>query len=152
MNLHEPRKQVQAMKVVNELLPSTPAQIQAMQEPGPDGPIYMVNLLKFRDKAEYEDGRETDLSGRAAYQLYGRGVMQLLPKYGGKLVFRGHVTGLQIGKVEELWDEVAIAMYPDRAALLAMSTSKEWRELSVHRTAGLAGQLNIETAGLGMLE
>jgi uncharacterized protein (DUF1330 family) len=133
------------MKVVNELLPSTPEQIQAMQEPGPDGPIYMVNLLKFRDKAEYEDGRETDLSGRAAYQLYGLGVMQLLPKYGGKLVFLGNVTGLQIGKVEELWDEVAIAMYPDRAALLAMSTSKEWRALSVHRAAGLAGQLNIET-------
>ena len=133
------------MKVVNELLPSTPEQIQAMQEPGPNGPIYMVNLLKFRDKAEYEDGRESDLSGRAAYQLYGLGVMQLLPKYGGKLVFVGDVTGLQIGKVEELWDEVVIAMYPDRAALLAMSTSKEWRELSVHRAAGLAGQLNIET-------
>jgi uncharacterized protein (DUF1330 family) len=136
---------VQAMKVVNELLPSTPEQIQAMQEPGPNGPIYMVNLLKFRDKAEYEDGRESDLSGRAAYQLYGLGVMQLLPKYGGKLVFVGDVTGLQIGKVEELWDEVVIAMYPDRAALLAMSTSKEWRDLSVHRAAGLAGQLNIET-------
>jgi len=133
------------MKVVNELLPSTLEQIQAMQEPGPNGPIYMVNLLKFRDKAEYEDGRETDLSGRAAYQLYGLGVMQLLPKYGGKLVFVGDVTGLQIGKVEELWDEVVIAMYPDRAALLAMSTSKEWRDLSVHRAAGLAGQLNIET-------
>jgi uncharacterized protein (DUF1330 family) len=133
------------MKVVNELLPSTPEQIQAMQEPGPDGPIYMVNLLKFKDKAEYEDGRETGLTGRAAYHLYGRGVAQLLAKYGGKLVFLGNVTGLQIGKVEELWDEVAIAMYPDRAALLAMSTSKEWRELSVHRTAGLAGQLNIET-------
>jgi uncharacterized protein (DUF1330 family) len=133
------------MKVVNELLPSTPEQIQAMQEPGPDGPIYMVNLLKFRDKAEYEDGREIDLSGRAAYHLYGRGVAQLLAKYGGKLVFLGNVTGLQIGKVDELWDEVAIAMYPDRAALLAMSTSKEWRQLSVHRTAGLAGQLNIET-------
>ena len=133
------------MKVVNELLPSTPEQIQAMQEPGPNGPIYMVNLLKFREKAEYEDGRESDLSGRAAYQLYGLGVMQLLPKYGGKLVFVGNVTGLQIGKVEELWDEVVIAMYPDRAALLAMSTSKEWRDLSVHRAAGLAGQLNIET-------
>ena len=63
-----------------------------------------------------------------------------------KNFFSGHFDiVLQIGKVEELWDEVAIAMYPDRAALLAMSTSKEWRELSVHRTAGLAGQLNIET-------
>jgi uncharacterized protein (DUF1330 family) len=133
------------MEVLNELLPSTPEQIQAMQESGPDGPIFMVNLLKFKDKAEYEDGRETDLTGRAAYLLYGRGVGGLLPKYGGKLVFLGNVTGLQIGQVEDLWDEVAIAMYPDRAALLAMSTSKEWRELAVHRAAGLEGQLNIET-------
>lgn len=120
-----------------------------MQESGPDDPICMVNLLKFRDKAEYEDGRETDLSGRAAYQLYGPGVVQLLPKYGGKLLFLADVTGIQIGKVEELWDEVAIAMYPDRAALLAMSASKEWRELSVHRAAGWVDQLDVETAGLG---
>lgn len=55
------------------------------------------------------------------------------------------VTFLALGQVEELWDEVAIAKYPNRAALFEMSTSDEWRELAVHRTAGLAGQLNIET-------
>jgi hypothetical protein len=40
---------------------------------------------------------------------------------------------------------VAIARYPSRAALFEMSTSDEWRSLAVHRAAGLAGQLNIET-------
>jgi len=105
----------------------------------------MINLLKFKDKAEYEDGRETNLSGRDAYMLYGAEVTKLLPKFSGSAVFGADVTHLMLGQVEELWDEVAIAAYPNRAALFKMSTSKEWQEISVHRTAGLKGQLNIET-------
>ena len=133
------------MEVVNEVMPSDPAQIKQMLEAGPDGPIYMINLLKFKPKAQYADGRETDLTGYEAYQIYGRAVSQLLPKFGGKGIFAGDVTFLALGQVEELWDEVAIAMYPKRADLVAMSSSKEWQEMSVHRAAGLAGQLNIET-------
>ena len=135
------------MDVVNEVMPTSPERIEEMMQPGPDGPIYMVNLLKFKERAEYEDGRETDLSGREAYQIYGRGVSRLLGEYGGRIVFVGDVTFLSLGQVEELWDEVAIASYPSRAELLAMSSSPEWQELAVHRTAGLAGQLNIETVG-----
>ena len=52
---------------------------------------------------------------------------------------------MALGQVEELWDEVAIAKYPTRGDLLAMSSSPEWQAAAVHRTAGLAGQLNIET-------
>ena len=133
------------MDVTNEVMPTSPERIDEMMQPGPDGPIYMVNLLKFRERAEYEDGRETDLSGREAYQLYGRAVVGILPDYGGKIVFVGDVTFLALGQVEDLWDEVAIAMYPTRGDLLRMSTSDEWRAAAVHRTAGLAGQLNIET-------
>lgn len=133
------------MEVVNEVMPTSRERIEEMMEPGPEGPIYMVNLLRFRDRAEYEDGRETDLTGREAYQRYGQGVVELLPTYGGEVVFVGDVTFLALGQVEDLWDEVAIARYPNRGALLAMSSSDEWRALAVHRTAGLAGQLNIET-------
>ncbi|MDH3680116.1 MAG: DUF1330 domain-containing protein [Acidimicrobiia bacterium] len=133
------------MEVVNEVMPTSRERIEEMMQPGPEGPIHMVNLLKFKEKAEYEDGRETDLTGYEAYQIYGRGVAKLLPKYGGELTFAADVTFLALGQAEELWDEVAIATYPNRAALLEMSSSDEWRELAVHRTAGLAGQLNIET-------
>ena len=133
------------MEVVNEVMPSSPERIQAMMEEGPEGPIYMINLLKFKEKAEYEDGRETDLSGYEAYQIYARAVADILPKFGGRGFFAGDVTFLALGQVEELWDEVAIAVYPRRADLLAMSSSPEWQAAAVHRTAGLAGQLNIET-------
>jgi len=99
----------------------------------------------FIDDVVDEDGRATDLSGRQAYQLYGTEVSKLIGEYGGKVTFVADVTFLALGQVEDLWDEVAIAMYPNRAALLEMSSSPEWQAISVHRAAGLAGQLNIET-------
>lgn len=133
------------MQVVNEVFPTDPAVVQELMQPGPDGPIFMVNLLKFKEKAEYEDGRATDLSGRDAYMIYGRAVTEILPKFGGKAIFAADVTFLSLGKAEELWDEVAIAMYPKRADMVRMSMSAEWQAAAVHRTAGLKGQLNIET-------
>lgn len=133
------------MQVENEVMPTSEERLKEMMEPGPDGPIFMVNLLKFKDKAEYEDGRETDLTGRQAYQLYGAAVSQIIRDYGGEVTFAADVTFLSLGQVEDLWDEVAIAKYPTRGDLLAMSSSPEWQEAAVHRSAGLAGQLNIET-------
>lgn len=135
------------MEVINHIAPANKQQLLDMQKQGPDGPIYMINLLKFRGKAIYEDGRETSLTGREAYEIYGREVSKLIRKFGGEVQFAADVTFLSLGEVEELWDEVAIATYPNRLALWEMSTSKEWRAISVHRTAGLKGQLNIETAG-----
>jgi len=120
-------------------------QMKAMQESGPDGPIVMVNLLKFRDKAVYPDGRDPDISGREAYDRYARAVVKLLHGVGGRVVFSGDVSFLTIGHADGLWDEVALAEYPNRAALLQMSMSDEWRAIAVHREAGLEGQLNIET-------
>ncbi|MFN3609064.1 MAG: DUF1330 domain-containing protein [Hyphomonas sp.] len=105
----------------------------------------MVNLLKFKERAEYEDGRDTELSGREAYMIYGRTVMDILPKFGGKAIFAGDVTFLSLGKADELWDEVAIGMYPQRGDMVRMSMSPEWQAAAVHRSAGLKGQLNIET-------
>ena len=133
------------VEVINEVLPTSSERIKEMMEPGPEGPIYMINLLKFKEHAEYEDGRDTQLTGYEAYQIYGKGVARLLPEYGGEVFFMGDVTFLSLGQVEELWDEVAIAKYPDRGSLVQMTSSEEWQALAVHRAAGLAGQLNIET-------
>ena len=105
----------------------------------------MVNLLKFKAHAEYEDGRETSLSGREAYMLYATEVAKMITEVGGKLTFGADVKRLMLGEVEELWDQVAIAMYPSRAAMFEMIQLPEYAKISVHRTAGLAGQLNIET-------
>jgi len=131
------------MNVENAVAP-TPEQIQELAEEGHDRPIYMVNLLKFKEKAEYDDGRETELTGEEAYRIYGSEVVAHLAQVGGKLVIGGQVTGLRLGVVEELWDSVAIAMYPNRKAMLKMITNPEYMKSAEHRSAGLAGQLNIE--------
>lgn len=138
------------MHVVNQLYPNE-SQLKGFAEPGPDGPIYMVNLLRFRARAEYPDGRESDLSGEEAYALYGTEVTKLLAEVGGAVVFDARVERLMLGEVEDLWDRVAIAMYPSRQSMMEMMSSPKMAEIAVHRAAGLAGQLNIETTDVNGL-
>ena len=133
------------MKVENHVIPGK-EQIDVMaNDPGPDGPIVMVNLLKFREKAAYKDGSDAELSGREAYARYGAGVAPLIEKHGGRLIFAGPVTFLTLGLVEDLWDQVALVEYPSRKSLFDMSASEAYQQISHHRDAGLEGQLNIET-------
>ncbi|MEE4143449.1 MAG: DUF1330 domain-containing protein [Halieaceae bacterium] len=134
------------MEVVNKLYPDE-GQMKGYLEPGPEGPICMVNLLKFKPRAEYRDGRETGLTGREAYDLYSAGVTRLLQQAGGYVGFSGDVQRLALGEVEDLWDAVALAVWPSRRVMLEVMQSDGMREISVHRSAGLAGQLNIETGG-----
>ena len=132
------------MKVSNSVYPNED-QIRGFMEPAAEGPIYMVNLLKFKDRAEYEDGRDTDLTGEQAYAIYGAAVSKLLKEFGGKACFGADVERLMLGEVEELWAKVAIAMYPSRSKMMEMMQSAGMQKIGAHRAAGLAGQLNIET-------
>jgi uncharacterized protein (DUF1330 family) len=137
------------MKVANAENP-TGDQIKAAIARATGKPICMVNLLKFKDKAVYADGRPCDLTGREAYALYGKAVRELIEGFGGKFIFAGQVRGLLIGEVEELWDQVAIMQYPDMQAMADMMRSPDYLAIHVHREAGLAGQLLIETAGMSL--
>lgn len=135
------------MDVSNKLYPNN-EQMQGFVEPGAEGPICMVNLLKFKGRAVYEDGRETELTGREAYDLYAEGVKKLLQQVGGYIGVAAEVERLTLGEVGELWDEVALAVYPSRQAMLEMMQLDGMGDISVHRAAGLDGQLNIETVGM----
>jgi uncharacterized protein (DUF1330 family) len=132
------------MKVKNAVIPNE-EQMAGFLEGDTDTPIKMVNLLKFKDKADYKDGRQTSLSGKEAYQIYADEVQGHLEKVGGKSIFLGEVERLMLGEVEDLWDWVAIAEYPSRKAMLEMVMDSEYQKSEEHRSAGLAGQLNIET-------
>ena len=132
------------MEVKNAVMPND-QQMAGFLEEGKDQPIYMVNLLKFKDKAEYPDKRETDLTGEEAYAIYGQEVRKHLEKVGAKPIFSGKVSRLMLGEVEDLWDVVAIATYPNRKAMLDMLLDPEYIKSAQHRVAGLEGQLNIET-------
>jgi uncharacterized protein (DUF1330 family) len=138
------------MQVVNQTIPS-PEQMTEFFGSGEDGPFVMVNLLKFKERAEYPDSRETDLTGAEAYAIYGAAVGKCIADVGGTSGFAGEVTGLLLGEVEDNWDMVALVEYPSLDAFRSMMISPEYQKIAVHRTAGLAGQLNIRAkpAGLG---
>ncbi|PZQ58486.1 MAG: DUF1330 domain-containing protein [Phenylobacterium zucineum] len=132
------------MRVENQVMP-TPEQAMAFFGGAEAGPFVMVNLLKFHDRAQYEDG-DRGLSGAEAYMLYGEAVRGLVEGLGGRIRYQGRVTGLMLGEVEELWDVVALAEYPSLAAFRDMAMSPQMGAIEHHRKAGLKGQLNIRTA------
>ena len=132
------------MKVENKVTPNE-EQINGFLEDPEIGPISMVNLLKYKEKAIYDDGRDTNLSGEEAYGLYAAEVINLVEKYGGEFLFAGKVNRLMLGEVDEMWDSIAIAKYPNRKAMFEMTMDPEYQKIHVHRDAGFEGQLNIET-------
>lgn len=132
------------MKVENAVYPKGEQIGEAIQK-GSNGPIVMVNLLKFKDKAVYKDGRPDDVSGRDAYNRYGDEMVKFVTAHGGRVIFAGPVKSLVIGNVEELWDVVALVEYPSSEAFAKIAMSPEVAKIGVHREAGLAGQLLIQT-------
>ena len=132
------------MKVKNKVSPNE-EQINGFLKNPEIGPISMVNLLKYKEIAVYEDGRDSSLTGEEAYVLYASEVVNLIEKYGGEFVFTGKVSRLMLGEVEDLCDSIAIAKYPNRKAMLDMTMDPEYQKIHIHRNAGLKGQLNIET-------
>jgi len=121
----------------------SPEQIQALFTKAPEGPLVMLNLLKFKEKAVYPDGRQSDISGAEAYGIYGAEMGKLIEADGGRLVFSAPLNVLVIGEGELEWDAVGIAEYASLESFQRITATPEYQEISAHRTAGLAHQLLI---------
>ena len=126
-------------------MPTTPRrdQLAALAEQAPDGSLFMLNLLEFRDRANYADGRDEDITGAEAYGRYGRAVARMIHDLGGRIVWSGDPNVMIIGEGEPEWDQVVVVEYPSLDAFTAMTTSEEYQEIHVHREAGLEHQLLI---------
>ena len=123
------------------LVNPTPAQLHTMMENGPEGPIVMVNLLKYREKADYAadcaEAKE-NLSGLEAYRRYGAVALQCVSEAGGGIVWGGQQAFVFIGGSEQDWDEVVCVRYPSRLKFLEMIARPEYLAATHHRDAGLA--------------
>jgi len=138
------------MTTLNALDP-TQDQIKAfLGHPKGSDPVFMLNLLKFKDKATYKDGE--DISGREAYGRYAAGFSKLVKEAGidGGAIFGGNANTLLIGKGEAEWDAVAIFRYPNARTMFEMVSSDAYRKIHKHRRAGLAGQLLISCDDSGV--
>ena len=131
------------MKVENAVYPKGEQLTEAVVN-GSNKPIVMLNLLKFKDKAVYKDGRADNVSGRDAYNRYGDDMVAFVKAHGARVLFVGDARSLVIGNVEEMWDVVALVEYPSSEAFVKIAMSPDVAKFGVHREAGLAGQLLIQ--------
>ncbi len=137
------------MDVENAVYP-THSRVEALMADTSDGPVVMLNLLKFRAKAVYADGRASELTGRQAYDLYAAAMQKVIEEHHGRVLFGGNIASLVIGDVGDLWDTCVLVEYPSAAAFAAIVTSPEVTEIGVHRAAGLEGQLLIRVTQLAL--
>ena len=120
-----------------------PDQFNALLKSGIQGPVCLLNLLKFKERAEYEDGRETNLTGQEAYRLYGEKMIPFVESQGGRLRHTSAAQFLMIGDGELEWDSVAIVEYPSKEEFVKIVTDPRVADFAVHRTAGLEFQLLV---------
>lgn len=99
-----------------------------------DGPIWMVNLMRYRDRAAYADGRPSDLTGREADDLYAP--LDSLAAVGAEVVLFGEVESQLLGAAPA-WDRVAVVRYPTRRAFVEMQQRPEFQAHHVHKDAGM---------------
>lgn len=111
-----------------------------------EGPIVMVNLLRYRDKAAYPaDSDATPCSGREAYQRYSEVALRNVAEVGGELFYLGQVAVSVIAPAGEEWDDVALVRYPSRRAFIEMIGRADYQAGALHRSAALADSRLIAT-------
>ncbi|MCC0035426.1 MAG: DUF1330 domain-containing protein [Hoeflea sp.] len=109
------------------------ARFREMDRPGP---VHMLNLVRFRAQAAYEDG--TVATGAEAYASYARESGPVFKRLGGRQVWIGKPELMLIGPQSEAWDIAFIAEYPDKDAFVAMLRDPDYRKAVRHRQAAVA--------------
>ena len=127
----------------------TAAQVRALRDAGPDGPVVMLNLLKFRAQANYPAGSpHAPCSGADAYRRYQTAFVETVGEASrAEVVWEGPVDRTFIGDAAQDWDKCLLVRYPSRQHFLAMMADPTYREALVHRYAGLERTLLLQMRG-----
>jgi uncharacterized protein (DUF1330 family) len=138
--------------MTNKSIDPSADQVRALRDDGPEGPVVMLNLLKFRETADYgPDSSEPAMSGIAAYRHYQRAFTQTVGDVSqAEVLYDGPVNQVFIGvagTAETDWDKVLLVRYPSRAHFLAMMAAPGYRDALKHRYAGLARTILLQCNG-----
>jgi uncharacterized protein (DUF1330 family) len=106
-----------------------------------DGPVVMLNLNRYRERAQYDgevpDGLEGHVSGHDAYLRYGAVALAVLSRVGGAILWQADAKLIAVGDETDRYDEVVAVWYPSLAAFVKLATDPEILAARAHRTAGL---------------
>lgn len=105
-----------------------------------DVPINMLNLLRFREHAQYPEGHanaDKGWSGARAYEEYGTTSGPVLKRVGGTIIWRGQMEAMLIGPTDKYWEVSFIARYPNSGAFLEMVTDAEYQIAVINRQAAV---------------
>lgn len=98
-----------------------------------EGPICMVNFMRFREVADYPDGEAS--SGMEAMMRYQEVAHKKVISVGGEFLAAGLFGGMMIGESED-WDAVGIVRYPNKRDFIRVFSDPEYRSNHYHRLAG----------------
>lgn len=117
-------------------MPLTPtqSQIEALAASDSEEPVIMLNLLRFKSRA---DGIDEGLSGREAYARYGEATAPFLAAVGGRLLSAVEGGQVVIGPEEGEWDMALLVEYPSRKRFLEMASNPDYLAVHAHREAAL---------------
>ncbi|MDH3705801.1 MAG: hypothetical protein OES57_07015 [Acidimicrobiia bacterium] len=104
------------------------------QREDPGGPMWALNLMKYRERAEYADGRESSLTGAEADEVYAP--HEHLAAVGSRIILVAPVVHHLVGD-DWRWDRIAIAQYRDRMAMIEMNQSEDFQKDEQHKDAGM---------------
>ena len=122
-------------------------QFEAFKSLPRDKPVNMLNLVRLRFKAQYEDGR--DVTGAEAYKAYGSESAPIFHRVGGSIIWRGAPKVMLIGPAAESWHIAFIARYPTAGAFLSMVTDPDYQAIVYHRQAAVEDSRLIAHGELG---
>lgn len=115
-----------------------------------DTPIHMLNLIKYKDLADYPADHPNygkGLSGREAYAIYIATFQAIVAGSGAAMVWEARMECVVTGPEGE-WDEAFVMGYPDAGAFFAMVKDEAYaRDALPHRTAAVADSRLIRFRG-----
>lgn len=137
---------------IDRSIDPTAEQVRHLRDQGPDGPVVMLNLLKFRDFADYgPDNTAAPISGAHAYARYQKAFFQTVGEVSkAEVLYDGPVNQVFIGVAgspETDWDKALLVRYPSRQHFLAMMATPAYRDALQHRYAGLARTILLQCNG-----
>lgn len=106
----------------------------ATTAPEDDGPVWMVNLMKYKDQADYGDGESQGRTGREADDAYTP--IGPLTAIGAEIVYAAEVEMTPLGDGTQ-WDRVGIVKYPTRRSFIEMQSRDDFQKQHVHKEAGM---------------